>query len=67
VQREPVASDSLTEVGYLNGTLEIQFTTGAVYRYFDVPGRVFEELMAAESKGGFFNAQIRDHYRFARV
>jgi hypothetical protein len=57
----------LKEVGYEESTLEVEFTTGTVYQYFDVPERVFEELMAAESKGGFFNSQIRGHYRYARV
>jgi hypothetical protein len=67
MQRAPVTSDSLQAVGYREGTLEVEFTTGTVYQYFDVPDRVYEELMAAESKGGFFNRRIRDHFRYARV
>lgn len=67
MRREPVSSESLREVGYEDGTLEVEFTTGTVYRYFDVPERVYDELMAAASKGTFFNAQIRDRFRYARV
>lgn len=67
MQREPVISESLKGVGYEDGTLEVEFTTGTVYQYFDVPERVFGELMAAESKGSFFNRQIRDRFRYARV
>ena len=32
------------------------------YRYFDVPYSVFDELMAAPSKGTYFNDFIRDQY-----
>ena len=32
------------------------------YRFFDVPFSVYEELMAAPSKGTYFNDFIRDQY-----
>jgi hypothetical protein len=67
MRREPVSSESLREVGYEDGTLEVEFTTGAVYQYFDVSERIYDDLMAAASKGAFFNAQIRDRFRYARV
>ena len=35
-----------------------------VYRYFDVPYSVAEELMSAQSKGGYFNEHVRDMYAF---
>jgi hypothetical protein len=50
-------------VGYRRGLLEVEVAGGDVYRYFDVPGDVFAELMRAESKGAFFNERIRDTYR----
>ena len=48
-------------------TLQIEFISGAVYRYFDVPPDVFDELHAAFSKGQAFNTLIRDRYRFERL
>jgi hypothetical protein len=50
----------MASVGYdrTHSTLEIEFRTGHVYRYFAVPHRVFQALMKAESKGRFFHEQI---------
>jgi KTSC domain len=44
--------------------LEIEFQSGAVYQYVDVPARVYEEFWKAESKGQYFNCEIRDTYAF---
>jgi hypothetical protein len=63
VKRLEVDSRAMTSVGYLQGTLEIEFVDGDVYRYFLVPRRLFIELMQAESKGAFFNERIRDSFR----
>ena len=42
--------------------LEIEFTSGSVYRYFLVPARVWRELRSAESAGAYFGAEIRGRY-----
>jgi lysyl-tRNA synthetase class 2 len=44
--------------------LEILFTTGRRYIYFDVPAEVVAAFRRASSKGRYFNAHIRDHYRY---
>lgn len=67
MERTPVESEALKSVGYRDGTLEIEFTTGSVYRYFDVPSHIHDALMAAESHGSFFSGHIRGHFRYARV
>ena len=36
------------------------------YVYEDVTRAEYDALMAAESKGAWFNAHIRDHFRFVR-
>jgi hypothetical protein len=46
--------------------LDIQFVTGRLYSYHDVPAKTAEEMRAARSKGQYFNACIRDHFRFTR-
>lgn len=66
MQRTPVRSSVLKSVGYENGMLEIQFLSGAVYRYFDVPEPVHQALLAAPSKGTFFSESIGDVYRYER-
>ena len=68
MDRNPVKSTSLISVGYSRETqtLEAEFK-GGVYDYYEVPERVYEELMASDSLGTYFNRFIRDQYRFSRV
>ena len=40
--------------------LEIEFTSGAVYRYFDVPDHLHVGLMSADSHGEFYASFIRN-------
>jgi lysyl-tRNA synthetase class 2 len=47
--------------------LSIVFTNGRRYIYLDVPADLVEAFAAAESKGEFFNARIRDHFTFDRI
>ena len=39
--------------------LPLEFRNGAIYRYFEVPAALYAALLAADSKGTFFNRQIR--------
>ena len=59
----------MRSVGYdaQSQILEIEFQSGAVYEYLGVPREVHQELMSAESKGQYFNSEIRDDYEFVRV
>jgi 3-hydroxyisobutyrate dehydrogenase/2-hydroxy-3-oxopropionate reductase len=61
--RQAVVSTTVRSIGYRDGTLEIEFVSGNVYRYFDVPEGLFREFMGAPSKGTFFNERIRDRFR----
>lgn len=69
MRRDPVESSAIASVGYdaASGTLELQFQGGAVYRYAGVPPQVVEALMAAESKGRFVNAHIRQRFPYERI
>ncbi|MGN7919871.1 KTSC domain-containing protein [Lysobacter sp. 22409] len=69
MERQQVDSSNISEIGFDAQflTLEVLFTDGRVYQYFDVPVDVFAELIAAGSIGKFFNSNIRGVYRYARV
>jgi hypothetical protein len=70
MDRLPVDSTLIRSVGYdfPNSVLEVELTTGGrIYRYFDVPLSIYSELMAAGSKGAYFNESIRDLYPFEEV
>jgi hypothetical protein len=44
-------------------TLTLWFTSGGSgYEYYGVPAYIFDGLVAASSKGSYFNAYIRDQY-----
>jgi hypothetical protein len=47
--------------------LELEFRSRAVYRYFGVPAWAYEALVAASSKGKYFNEAIRGSFPFSRV
>lgn len=59
----------MASVGYdaKQATPEIEFCSGDVYEYFDVPRAVFRALLAASSMGRFFHAEIDGAYRFEQV
>jgi hypothetical protein len=47
--------------------LTITFATGRIYVYAKVPEFTFHRFARSESKGRFFNAEIRDKYRFREL
>ena len=46
------------------GTLDIWYSGGDRYSYFDVSREVYEALLAAPSIGAFVNSEIKPNYRF---
>lgn len=69
MERRPVSSASVASVGYDPEamTLELEFSTGSVYQYFDVPQVEYEALLGAVSIGAFVNENIRGKYRYGRL
>ncbi len=67
--RTPVTSSTIADIGYdaATMTLEIGFLKGGVYQYFDVPETVYQEFMAADSKGKFLHANIKNNYRYVKL
>lgn len=64
-----VESSVIEAVHYEAATAEltITFNSGRRYVYFAVPRRVSDALIAAPSVGIYFNAHIRDRYRYRRI
>ncbi|MBC7973381.1 MAG: KTSC domain-containing protein [Myxococcales bacterium] len=61
--RIPVDSTVIAAVAYSDdAALDVEFTSGARYRYFAVPAELFHELLSADSKGVFFNCRIKPRY-----
>jgi len=67
--RLPVISSVLASVGYDpdNATLELEFQSGWVYAYFNIPPATHKALMSSESKGHYFCRFIRGEGYMERV
>jgi hypothetical protein len=61
INRSAVKSGSIKSVGYDNDskTLDVEFGSGQIYRYHDVPTETHQALMTADSVGKYFMQAIR--------
>ncbi len=61
-----VESDVIHAVGYDAEIklLEIIFNDGRIYQYRGVPAEVYEGLLHADSKGHYFQENIRDEFQY---
>lgn len=50
-----------------SNTLEVEFTSGLVYQYFDVPVILWKRMTEAVSVGSFMNIHLKGNYRYFRV
>lgn len=66
-----IALDSTTLASVLYSPdrclLDLEFRNGAVYHFFDVPPPTYRELLKADSKGAYFNRNIRNRFRYQQV
>lgn len=69
MNRMPVSSSNVATVGYDQNTmtLEVEFTSGSVYQYFDVPETEHINLVNASSVGKYLNNNIKKNYRYSQI
>ena len=69
IARQQVHSHALTAVGYSKRlhALEVEFVSGAVYRYTNVPPEIYRDLLGAPSKAQFYDANIRGRFPSVHV
>lgn len=69
MDRQSVSSSNIRSVGYdpATATLEVAFTSGGIYQYFNVPEALYQRLMSSYSKGSYFADHIKERYRFRKV
>jgi hypothetical protein len=69
VQKQEVKSKAVNWVRYddVTKSLEVEFASSSLYRYFDVPRDVYEWLLKVESKGKFVNRLVKEKYRYERL
>jgi len=68
MERTLVNSSSVASIGYdsISSTLEIEYSNGSIYQYFDVPESIHIELMGSASMGKAVNTLIKQNYRFSK-
>ena len=65
-----VQSSALEQVSYDEAAHTLCATfrdTGRTYIYQDVPQELYDGLIFADSLSRYFNAYIRDHFRFREI
>ena len=72
MNRIPVSSQGIIEVGYhedadSRGTLELKFSNGGVYEFFNVPTKLYDEFMHAPSREEYYFANIGKRFPCTRV
>ena len=69
MQRYSVASSNIAAIGYdpTTETLEVEFLSGSVYQYYNVPENMYDQLMKDGSKGRFLHTYIKNAYPYSRV
>lgn len=70
MSREPVDSSVIASMGYAapRRILEIEFHSGDIYDYFDVPEEEYAAFRSAESKGTYLNQVFKPRgYPYIRI
>ena len=64
-----VTSSTIRAVDYseLDNVLTVEFNNGSTYTYQGVPKETYQAFLDSDSKGKFFNRNIRAHYEYKKV
>ena len=66
MDKQNLESSVVRAAGYTY-VLEIEFQSGRVYQYFDVPQNTYSEFLESDSKGRYFNAHIRGKFPYREI
>ncbi|MDK2836975.1 MAG: hypothetical protein PWQ53_310 [Bacteroidota bacterium] len=69
MNRESVQSSMIVSLGYEadTSTLEVEFNSGAIWQYYDVPESVYYDMINSGSLGKYFHANIKGQYTESQV
>jgi hypothetical protein len=69
MQSVPLESTLLASASYhgRRRLLDVIFHSGELYRYFNVPSACYQGLLAADSKGTYFNLHIRNCFPYQHL
>ncbi|OGZ55199.1 MAG: hypothetical protein A3H64_02200 [Candidatus Ryanbacteria bacterium RIFCSPLOWO2_02_FULL_45_11c] len=69
MNRTLVTSSDILSIGHdpQSGVLEVEFISGDVYEYFDVPVYLYRQFLQSSLHGQFLNDYIRYNYRYKKI
>jgi len=69
MQRTSIFSSNISSIGYdiQSAILEVEFSSGEIYQYFNVSEYLYNNLMSASSKGQFLNDYIKYNHRYQKI
>ena len=72
MHRIHVSAKGITEIGYhedseVHGTLELEFESGKVYRFFNVPPDIHDKLIHATSREDYYELHIGSRFPNKRI
>jgi hypothetical protein len=69
MHRTTVASPGIEQLGYEEGSeiLEIKFTSGTVYEFYNVPLKLYDQLLSSPGKELFYETHILVRFPYKRI
>jgi hypothetical protein len=66
---ESINSSNIEAAGFdpIQSKMVVRFKSGAYYEYLSVPQQIYEQFRGAQSKGIFFNQNIKNYYNCNRI
>lgn len=65
--RTRVASTNIRSIGYYDTTLEVEFLSGGVYQYFNVPQEHYLHMIHFPHPGTYLARYVKGVYPYQRV
>ena len=65
-----VDSSNIEAIGYDAGSQELHvrfLKSGETYVYYNVEEWLFQEILQADSKGVYFNSNVKSHYSYSKL
>ena len=69
MNRLSLDSSTIKGIGYdaKSSILEIEFHTGEIRQYDEVPLKIFQKLLTSSSHGGYFISNIKNKFKYRKV
>lgn len=66
MERRPVSSSRIANIGWENNIMEVQFHNGSIYQYYDVSKEEYKSFLASPSLGSALSRLDKIH-RYSRI